>query len=59
MHTTSILKIAYNGLDKMSAVHTGLGGGVQRINNNPLERLERNDRILFIFCYASYLFSQV
>jgi len=51
--------MAYNGLDKMSAVHTGLGGGVQRINNNPLERLERNDRILFIFCYASYLFSKV
>ena len=31
-----------------SAVHTGLGGGVQRTNNSPLDCLEHNDRITYI-----------
>ena len=33
-----------------SAVHTGLGGGAQRINNSPLDCLEHNDRITYIPC---------
>jgi hypothetical protein len=36
-----------------SAVHTGLGGGVQRINNSPLDCLEHNDSITYIHFYIS------
>ena len=38
-----------------SAVHTGLGGGVQRINNSPLDCLEHNDRITYIPCCMFFL----
>ena len=38
-----------------SAVHTGLVGGVQRINNSPLDCLEHNDRIAYIHCCISFL----